>query len=215
MNNARKMTLRVFFYVLGQLILAFAIALMINCGLGISPNSSLPFVLSVVLNAKMGTCITAVSIVQVLLQLVLLRRDFKLQNLLQLAAGVLLGYCTDFAKWALGDFCIPTYPGQLFMLMSSILLIGIGISFCIDASLIPPPIDGLNLAMAKTFKIPFPDAKNIQDIATVLISVLLGWLALNEVIGVREGTILSALLAGRAVKLMQRWIKPMVDKLCF
>lgn len=215
MNNSKKMTRRVLLYILGQIILAFAVAFSINSNLGISPNSSLPFVLSLVLNVKLSTCIIAVAAIQILLQAVFLRRDFKLKNCTQLIISIIFGYFVDFAKWLVGDFCFPTYAGQLLTLMISIFMIGIGISLYVDTSLMPTPAEGLTLAISKAFKIKFHNAKNIQDITMVSLAILLGYICMGSLVGIGEGTVLSALLIGRAVKLVQRWIKPMVDKACY
>lgn len=215
MNNPKKFAARVCFYIMGQLILAFAVNLAINSDLGISPNSSLPYVLSLVMNMKMSTCIMGISIIQLLLQAVLLRREFKWINVAQFVVSALFGYCVDFTGWILGDWALTSYLGRMAMLLTSILLIGTGISLYVDASLLPAPSEGLTLAFSKVCKIKFHNAKNIQDITTVSLAMLLGYINMGSFIGVGVGTILSALLVGRAVKLVQKWIKPMIDNICF
>lgn len=215
MNNPKKFAARCVVYLMGQLVLAFAVNLSINSNLGISPNSSLPYVLSLVLNTKMSTCIMGISIIQLLLQAVLLRREFKWINVAQFGVSALFGYCVDFTRWILGDFALTSYWGRMGMLLTSILLIGVGISLYVDASLLPAPSEGLTLAFSKACKVKFHNAKNIQDITTVSLALLLGYINMGSLVGVGEGTILSALLVGRAVKLVQKWIKPQVDKVCF
>lgn len=215
MNQPKKIAARVFFYIMGQLVLAFAVTLAINSDFGISPNSSLPYVLSLVLDMKMSTCIMGISIIQLLLQAALLRREFKWINVSQFAVSALFGYCVDFARWVVGDFAFHTYFGRMAMLLSSILLIGVGISLYVNASLMPAPSEGLTLTFSKVCKVKFHNAKNIQDITTVSLAMLLGYINMGSFVGVGVGTILSALLVGRAVKLVQRWIKPMMDKVCF
>jgi len=215
MNKYSKLVLRTFFYLLGLLIMAFAAALSINTNLGIAPNSSLPYALSMVLNTKMSTCIISISILHLVLQAIVLRQGLKWQMIAQFVVSTIFGYFIDFANWVVGDFCFPTYFGQMALLLISILLIGLGVSMYVDASFIPSTAEGLSLAVSKAFGIKFHNAKNIQDIVTVVLALLLGLVFLKNVVGVREGTILSALLVGRAVKLMQKWIKPMIDKLCF
>lgn len=215
MNNYRQFIYRILLYTLGLLFLAFSVAFAINSDLGISPVNSLPYAISLVSGAKLSTCVICVFGFYILLQIVLLRRDFKWYNIFQIAFSTLFGYFTDFAKWVLGDFCIPTYAGRLGMLFISIILISIGISLYVDTKLIPMPSEGLTMAFSGSLHIKFHNMKIIQDCVTVALSVALSLLFLHKLAGVREGTVLSALLVGKCIALMQKWIRPLVDRVCF
>ena len=126
-----RLAARLGIYTLGLLILAFGIALAVNCKLGVSPVSSLPYVVSLIFNVSLGTCTTIVYATYVLLQMVLLRK-FQPALLLQLVFSTIFGWFVDGAKYVLGDFCLPTYFGQLAMLAASIVLIGFSLVLYID-----------------------------------------------------------------------------------
>ena len=215
MKLDRRFFYRILLYALGLLFLAFSVAFAINSDLGISPVNSLPYAISLASGAKLSTCVISVFGFYILLQVVLLRKNFKWYNIFQLAFSTLFGYFTDFAKWVLGDFCFPTYAGRLGMLFISILLISIGISIYVDTKLIPMPSEGLTMAFSDTFHIKFHNMKIIQDCVTVALAVLLSFLFLHKLAGVREGTIISALLVGKVIALMQKWIRPIVERICF
>ena len=123
-------------YCLGLWVLAVGIALSVNCKLGVSPVSSLPYVLSQIVNISLGTCTTIVYSVYILAQMVMSRK-FQPMLLLQLVFSTLFGYFVDAAKLLLGDFCLPTYFGQLAMLAASIVLIGFSLVLYIDVKLAP------------------------------------------------------------------------------
>ena len=129
-----RLAARLGIYTLGLLILAFGIALAVNCELGVSPVSSLPYVVSLIFNVSLGTCTTIVYATYVLLQMVLLRK-FQPALLLQLVFSTIFGWFVDGAKYVLGDFCLPTYFGQLAMLAASIVLIGFSLVLYIDVKL--------------------------------------------------------------------------------
>ncbi len=216
MKLNRQFIYRILVYALGLLFLAFSVAFAINSNLGISPVNSLPYVISLVSGAKMSTCVICVFAAYILLQIALLRKKFKWYNIFQIVFSTLFGYFTDFAKWVLGDFCIPTYFGQLAMLLISIVLIAIGISLYVDAQLIPMPSEGLTLAFTQIFpRIQFHHMKIIQDCVTVGTSVALSFIFLHKLEGVREGTVISALLVGMVIAFMQKFIKPAVSRICF
>ncbi len=215
MKLDRRFLYRILLYALGLLFLAFSVAFAINSDLGISPVNSFPYVISLASGAKLGTCVICVFACYILLQFALLGRRFRWYQIFQLAFSTLFGYFADFAKWVLGDFRLPTYAGQLGMLVISIALISIGISLYVDTKLIPMPSEGLTLAFSDFFHIKFHNMKIIQDCVTVALAVLLSFLFLHKLAGVREGTVISALLVGKGVALMQRWIRPMVERICF
>ena len=115
----------------------------------------------------------------------------------------------------LGDFCLPTYFGQLAMLAASILLIGFSLVLYIDVKIAPMPAEGLvGCIAAKTGK-PFSNMKTMFDCASVAAAIVLSLLFLGKLSGIREGTILTALLAGRMMGLLRKWIGPWIQKVCF
>ncbi len=56
----------------------------------------------------------------ILVQILLLRKKFRPIDLTQLVFSTIFGRFVDVAKKVVGDFAIPTYPGQLVMLAISI-----------------------------------------------------------------------------------------------
>lgn len=78
----------------------------------------------------------------------------------------------------------------------------LGVCLMIKASLVFLAGEGLYAAISQRFNIDFGSCKIYGDITLVLIAVLAGLLALEEVLDVREGTIITALLVGTLVKHM-------------
>ena len=68
-------------YTLGLFSLAIGVTLSIKSQLGVSPVNSLPYVVSQVMNLELGLVTTLVFTVYVLMQILLLRKDFKIYNL--------------------------------------------------------------------------------------------------------------------------------------
>lgn len=215
MKIDKKFVYRVLVYALGLLFLAFSVALAANANLGISPVNSLPYVVSLITSLPVSTCVILVFCSYILLQIILLRREFRWINLFQIAFSTLFAYFVDFAKWVLGDWAIPTYAGSLVMTAISIVVISIGVALYVDVDLIPMPAEGLSLALSKKTGVSFPNMKMILDCSFVALAALLSLLFLHKLVGVREGTVLAALLVGKVVGFLQRWIKPLVRKLCF
>ena len=209
-----KLLARLGVYCLGLLILAFGIALAVNSNLGVSPVSSLPYVVSQIAGISLGTCTILVYICYILLQMVISRK-FQPALLLQLVFSTIFGWFVDGAKYVLGDFCLPTYFGQLLMLAASILLIGFSLVLYIDVKLAPMPAEGLVGCLSEKLHKPFSQMKTFVDCASVLIGAVLSLLFLGRLVGIREGTILTALLVGRMMGTLRKFVGPWIQKLCF
>lgn len=209
-----KLAARLAIYCLGLLILAFGIALAVNSNLGVSPVSSLPYVVSQIAGISLGTCTILVYICYILLQMVISRK-FQPALLLQLVFSTIFGWFVDGAKWVLGDFCLPTYFGQLAMLAASILLIGFSLVLYIDVQLAPMPAEGLVGCLSEKLGKPFSSMKTLVDCSSVLIGAVLSLLFLGKLVGIREGTILTALLVGKMMGLLRKSVAPLIQKICF
>ena len=202
-------------YAVGLLFMAFGVAFSVNSGLGVSPVNSLPYVVSLVLGVDMGSCVIGVFSFYVLVQILIYRRDFKWINLTQIVFSTLFGYFVDFAKAVVGDFALPTYPGQLIMLAVSMVFVALGVCLYMDAGLVNMPMEGMTNAIAERIvKKPFHDVKVAVDCLAVAAAILLSFVGLGGLEGIREGTLLCALLVGKMMKPMQKVLAPLVARLC-
>lgn len=204
---------RIVLYCVGLMFIAFGVAFSINSDLGVSPVNSLPYVVSLISGFDLGDCIIIVFSIYILLQVVILRKEFKLINLTQIVFSTFFGIFTDFSKSVLGSFAIPTYFGQLLMLCISMVLIAIGISLYVNARLVNMPMEGLTQAVSdKITKKPFHDTKVIIDCTVVIAAAIASLLFLHGLLGVREGTIISAFVIGRLMKPIQKIVVPIINK---
>lgn len=214
-GNPAQFAARLAIYCLGLLILAFGIALSVNSNLGVSPVSSLPYVVSQITNISLGTSTTIVYALYVLLQMVLNRKKFQPALLVQLVFSTVFGYFVDGAKFILGDFMIPTYFGQLTMLAASVMLIGLSLVLYIDVQLVPMPAEGLVGCVAEKLGKPFSTMKTLFDCTSVLVGAVLCFVFLGKLVGIREGTVITAVLVGRMMGIFRKYMSPMIRKVCF
>lgn len=210
----KKLVMRILFYILGVFILSLGVVFSVNSKLGVSAVSSPPYVLNLITGISMGTTTTLVYIILILLQIIVLRREFKWINLTQLLVSAMFGYFIDFFLFILGDFMIPTYAGQLTMLGISIFLISIGVVIYVNAGVMNMPMEGLVAAVNQKIlrKLSFGEVKMILDTSMVVFAVTISFLFLGNVQGVREGTVLSAVLIGLIMKKIEPFIAPKMNK---
>ena len=106
-NNLK---IRIPMYFFGLFLMTIGIAVSVKSNLGVSPVSSIPYTMTCVWGIEMGKATILFHTFLVLIQILLLRRNFKPVNLLQIAVGVIFGYFTTFCNY-LVTF-LPT-PGNL------------------------------------------------------------------------------------------------------
>ena len=139
-STPAQWAIRIGIYIIGLFCLALGVAFAVNSNLGVSPVTSLPYVVSLISGTALSTCVILVYGSYILLQVLILRKEFRIINLTQIIFSAIFGYFTDFTKWLLGDFTLPTYAGQLAMLAISIVVVALGVFLYIEVDLVPMPI---------------------------------------------------------------------------
>lgn len=237
MEKVWKKCLGVLTYLVGLLVIAVGINLSKLSGLGISPVSSIPGVLSKALGVSLGSMVIVVYCVLVAAQLIVLRKQFRPVNILGVPVAIIFGLMVDFVgvarfKPTLAGIDVgitaefdgwmmwipkPTvYPIQLLYLLASIVIIGIGVFIYLRPKLVPMPAEGLAQAISKVSGKAFGNCKTIVDMSMIGVALILqlillggfGSFADGKAV-VREGTILSAFCVGQVVKFLNRMIAKM------
>lgn len=214
-SSPTQWVIRVLIYIFGLFCLAIGVALSINADLGVSPVNSLPYVISLVTGQDMGRCVIVVFSSYIVLQILILRRRFRPINLLQIVFSTIFGYFVDLAKLLVGDFALPGYAGRMVMLLASIVLVALGVLLYVEVFLVPMPMEGLAMTIGEKCNIPFPKMKMIVDCVVVASGIALSFLALHQLAGIREGTVITALVTGKLITWMKKPLSPLLKQLCF
>ena len=212
----KKLIYRILIYIVGIFFLAFSVVFSVNCNLGTIAGNMLSYILSVVCNKPLSTFTTVVFIAYVILQALILRKDFKLYYLFELVFTVIFGYFVAVATAVIGKWIPANYFEQLVQLFLSLLFTGIGVSFYINVNLVPMPPEAFSLAIIeKNPNLSLGKVRIIQDVVTVIVSLIISFVCLGGLKGFREGTVITAILSGVAIDLCNKPISKIVRKVCF
>ena len=185
----------------GLSIMAFGVAFSIKASLGTSPISSVPYVVSLFAPLTVGTATIVMHCVFILLQILILRRNYHPIQLMQLPVAVFFGYLTDFGVWAVRGIHCSTYWQQWIVCLIGILLVAAGVSLEVKAGVVVLAGEGVVLAICKVLpKIKFRYMKVGFDVTLVVIACILSFTFTGHLQGVREGTVAAALLVGLIAK---------------
>lgn len=194
-------------YFLGLFIMTAGIAISVKSDLGVSPVSSIPYTMTRCWGIEMGKATILFHCVLVLLQILILRKNFKLKSLLQIPVGIVFGYFTSFCNYLMTFVPSPkNIVVCICMTLISIVLVAVGIFFYLPANIIPLAGEGVMQAVSDVTKIAFPKVKVAFDITMVVISLVTCLIVIHSIGSVGLGTILSAVLVGVVLgQIMRLW----------
>lgn len=214
MEKKRSLANRLVCYFAGLFVVATGIALSVKSGLGVSPVSSLPYTVTKCTGLDLGIATTLFHCVLVLLQFIILKRNFKLKILLQVPVGVLFGMFTSLCNYLMT--LLPSTENLALRLCMTVLgavTLAIGIFLYIPPDLVPLAVEGIVKAIADTAQKDFSRIKLLFDVTMVSISLIICLFVLHNTGSVGIGTIISALLIGTTHGLIKRlWAKIQTKK---
>lgn len=185
--------------------MTLGIALSVKSNLGVSPVSSIPYTMTCVWGIEMGKATILFHAVLVLLQMLILRKNFEIKNLLQIPVGIIFGYVTTFCNYLVSF--LPNTDNlilRILMTLASTFFVAPGIFFYVPANVMPLAGEGAMLAIAQVTKKPFSTIKIAFDISMVTISLVTCLVLLHRLGSVGIGTILAAFLVGTILKGIQK-----------
>ena len=198
--------LQYFFCAAGLILISFGVALTTKAGLGTSPISAIPYSLSLIIpGLSMGTWLILFSIALVLIEIILLKGKMPAKSWIsQLLISFPVGWLIDAAMWLLTPFNLEVYLVKVLTVILGCVIIALGAYLCVSASLLVLPGDGFVQVLAQVTGKSFGGVRVISDTTQILIAAVLCLIFLHALVGVREGTIIAAILVGSIVKIFAR-----------
>ena len=194
---------------LGLSIMAFGVAFSIKASLGTSPISSVPYVVSLFAPLTVGTATIIMHCVFIIMQILILRRDYHPIQLMQLPVAFFFGYMTHFVIFAVQGISYDTYWQQWILCIIGIFLVAAGVSLEVKAGVVVLAGEGVVLAICKVLPVKFGYMKVGFDVTLVVVACLLSVVFTGQLQGVREGTVAAAIFVGliakRIGKILERW----------
>ena len=191
-------------FLIGLFINSLGVSLITKADLGTSPISSIPYVLSLNFPFTLGQFTIAFSLLLILIQLVILRRNFKAEHLLQIPISILFGYFIDLTMVMLFFVNPQSYLSSVVYLLIGCVILGFGVYTEVLANVAMLPGESFVRAVSSTWKTEFGSTKIAFDVSLTVIAAILSLIFAHRLDGVREGTIIAALLVGFIARLFGR-----------
>ena len=137
-----------------------------------------------------------VNTVMFLIQAALLGKAFGKVQLLQLPAALLFSACIDGWMYILGFWKTGSYVGQVLMLLLGCVFLGLGIAFEVIPNVLILPGEGAGACNCRAYRLEVWIGKTGFDMSIVASAVGVSLFFTGHVLGIREGTVLAALIVG-------------------
>lgn len=197
MLKLKNPKVRLTMYFVGLFIMTIGIALSVKSDLGVSPVSSIPYTMTCVWGIEMGIATIIFHVFLVLIQFLILRKNFKLKSLLQVAVGIVFGMFTTLCN-TLVSF-LPSTDNiiiRILMMLLSTVFIALGIFMYLPADIVPLAGEGAMKTISDVTGIEFSKVKIGFDCSMVVISAIVCLIAIKNLGSVGIGTIIAAVLVG-------------------
>lgn len=200
-------------YFIGLFLVALGASLSIKANLGTTPLVCIPYVADLITNLSVGTTTFIFNIILIAIQVIILRKGFEKRQLLQIVVGTIFAECIDDTL-ILVNFLDPVnYASQFILLLISCVVMAMGVLLETKANVVYLPGDGLIVALSKVFNKEFGEMKPYCDVPMVIIAAIASFIFLGHLGGVREGTVVSAIIIGPIVAVLNEYLGSYIDRI--
>lgn len=190
---------RILIFIIAIFLCGFGIAVTTQADLGTTPISSLPYVLTFMTPLSFGTTTFIINMIFILTQKIILGKDFKKKDYLQILVTLFFGFFIDLGMHIAAHFRSDNYYEQLIMLVAGSAILALGVTLEVAADVMYVPGEGIVRVIACKIGREFGKIKIYFDVTQCVLAIILSLLVLHSIQGLREGTILSAILVGTFV----------------
>ena len=190
-------------FLIGLFIASMGVALSAKAGLGTSPVASVPYSVSLVNHTlTFGWWLNMWSVLQIAVQIALLRKKSKpVEIIIQTVLAFVYGYLTDFSCKLISGLQANTYIMQFALMILSCFVLGFGIWIQFKGGVAMLPGEAMNRAISEVTGKKYENIKIFFDVLYIIVAAAICFIFIGKLEGVREGSIIAAVLIGNIIKL--------------
>lgn len=213
--SKKEIVKRYTLFIISLFFAAFGVAITKHGELGVSPISSVPNVLSSRIDSlSLGAWLIIWNCILIVGQVVILKKEFQLIQLLQIPLSFLFGIFTDFGVWCMSYVSNDYYAVRILLVLVGIISLGFGVALSVIANVIMNSGEAFVKAISDKSGMLFGNVKIGFDVGCVALALVASWILFDgKIVGTREGTILTALLTGVVVNFFVKRISEPVNNI--
>ncbi|MEG0592692.1 MAG: hypothetical protein RR512_05220 [Coprobacillus sp.] len=197
--------------VLAFMIVGTGCAFTLKANVGIGAWDALAKTTSDIIHIEVGTMGMAFNCLCVIGQIIILRKNFKLIQLLQIPLSVLFGTVINCGLSDLLVFPFDSFIGgvALYLVASTVCAFGVSIVMLLDE--VTFPLEGFCVAITTIVPMKFHITRQLADVFSVIAIVILT-LVFSVPWSIGIGTIIGVLIFGPSLGIFMKLLKPVLKR---
>jgi len=189
-------------FLFGLFIASMGVAFSTKAGLGTSPVASLPYSVSLVSKLlTFGGWLNLLSVIQIITQVVILKGKVNYVEIaVQTVLAFVYGYLTNLSCFLIKGIVVTSYPMQFLFMLLGCAILAFGIWIQLKGAVAMLPGEAMNRAISKVTGKRYENIKIFFDNLYIALSAIVCLIFLGKLEGVREGSIIAAVLVGTIIK---------------
>lgn len=152
-----------------------------------------------------GWCLNILSLIQITVQVVLLRRKCKpVEIIIQTVPAFVYGYMTDFSCKLLSGIQPGSYAEKFAWMLVGCVVLALGIWIQYKGRVAMLPGEAMNRAISLTTGKRYENVKIFFDVLYIILAGVISLVFTGKLQGVREGSVIAAVLVGNIIKLYNK-----------
>lgn len=187
-------------------LLTTGVSFMIKADIGLIAWDAFYVTIGNILGIKEGDMSIISNIILFIIQLILLGKQFKKSQWLQIPVTLFFGILINFMLYKVLKFELNSYILQVILFVFGITLTSFAVSLLVTLNIVAMPLDALAASIEDISKFKFEPVRLSFDIFAVLSALALSYMFSSKYL-VREGTILGMVIFNGAMPIFRRYLK--------
>lgn len=208
-QNYKDITKRYILFLIGLFIASMGVAFSTKAGLGTSPVASVPYSVSLVSSIfSFGGWLNLLSVIQIAVQVMVLKGKCNyVEIFIQTVLAFIYGYLTNFSCYLIRNLSADTYIIQFAYMLAGCFILAFGIWIQLKGNVAMLPGEAMNRAISKVLGRRYENIKIFFDVLYIALSAVICLVFIGKLEGVREGSIIAAILVGNVIKFYEMIFK--------
>lgn len=176
--------------------ISFGTTLTMKANIGVEAWDALAQSGSAITNIPVGTVLMILNITCVLIQWIILKKDFKFKHMLQIPLSVFIGYLVNYFYYDLfGNLIVNNYFIRVLILILGYLVNAFVVAGIMMLDVVTFALEGACKVISDKYQLSFPKFRQFIDVLSVA-SVIVLSMMFHIDLYVREGTVIGMLIFG-------------------
>ncbi len=198
--------------IIGFMVVGIAVAFTLKANVGVGAYDAMAKSVSDIIGIEVGTMGIIFNCTCVLGQIIILRKNFRIIQLLQIPLSILLGTIINFVLYQCLLFEMNSFILSLIVFLIATCVAAFGVSIVMLVDEVTFALEGFCMCIADLIHIPFHVTRQAADVISIIVIVIITPL-FNIPWSLGVGTILAMLIFGPLLGIFMKMLKPLFLKM--